>query len=111
MPAKAPGPADEVTGAVPVTAVAEAAASDGGPGPGPARPAAWVASGPIQRAVPEGRGVADAGFSGRLATFQDPSLTGTRSHRVLERSSARFALGGATPSSRPVPGLEPPSRT
>ncbi|MGI5519182.1 hypothetical protein [Streptomyces sp. CA-106131] len=47
--------------------------------------AAWPALPPIQRAVAGGTsGVADPGFGGRLATWQNPSFTGTLSHAVLD---------------------------
>ncbi|MCZ0997144.1 hypothetical protein O1M63_01970 [Streptomyces mirabilis] len=48
------------------------------------RPAAWPALPPIQRATDRPGSVADAGFGGRLTTWQNPSFTGTLSHAVLD---------------------------
>ncbi|MER7187444.1 hypothetical protein ABT404_49655, partial [Streptomyces hyaluromycini] len=57
--------------------------------------AAWSGLPPIQRALGTGGPVADAGFGGRLPTWQNPSFTATRSHAVLDgESSARLAGGG-----------------
>ncbi|MZE48270.1 hypothetical protein GTY49_36125, partial [Streptomyces sp. SID5477] len=60
---------------------------------------------PIQRATGAARtGVADAGFGGRLPTWQNPSFTGAPSPAVLNPASGDSLLSGAfgTPA-RPTP--------
>ncbi|MZE68493.1 hypothetical protein GTW93_05815, partial [Streptomyces sp. SID5789] len=56
--------------------------------------------------------MADAGFGGRLPTWQNPSFTGAPSPAVLDPSSGDGMLSGAvgTPS-RPAAGLEHPARS
>ncbi|MBX9367055.1 hypothetical protein, partial [Streptomyces sp. WAC04114] len=77
---------------------------------GPAVTASWSGLPPIRRALASGQGsgVADAGFGGRLPTWQNPSFMGMTSHAVLDgRSSAVLGDAPRRPTSgRPVSGLE-----
>ncbi len=71
--------------------------------------ASWSGLPPIRRALASGRqsGVADAGFGGRLPTWQNPSFMVMASHAVLDGQSS--ALLGDAPhptSGRPVSGLK-----
>ncbi|MGP4052307.1 hypothetical protein, partial [Streptomyces sp. 2A115] len=74
----------------------------------------WPGLPPIQRSVADGRaaGVADAGFSGRLPTWQNPSFLGTPSGiGVLDASPGSLLSGALTNSARPGTGLERPVDT
>ncbi|MFE1991635.1 hypothetical protein ACFW6W_09000, partial [Streptomyces parvulus] len=80
--------------------------------------AAWTGLPPIQRATGAARaGVADAGFGGRLPTWQNPSFTGAPSPAVLNPAAGDSLLSGAFDSSasrnapaRPVQGTAPVQR-
>ncbi|MDX3283863.1 hypothetical protein PV435_47605, partial [Streptomyces scabiei] len=64
------------------------------------------------RRTVEGRAtVADAGFSGRLSSWQNPSFTGTLTHAVLPGAPGGLVRDVLTTSATPVAGLELPSRT
>ncbi|NGO73757.1 hypothetical protein G5C65_36670, partial [Streptomyces sp. SB3404] len=114
-----PGPAAdtaaepaETTGA-PADGAGGAGGADGAP---PAatrttgRTTAWTGLPPIQRSTSGSRApVADAGFGGRLPTWQDPSFVGAPS-LVGVRNTAPGGLLQEAPSApaRPVTGLEHP---
>ncbi|MBK3637888.1 hypothetical protein JHN52_34370, partial [Streptomyces sp. MBT97] len=84
---------------------ASAAVGDGGAAPRVVA-AAWPTLPPIQRAAHRGpSGVADAGFGGRLATWQNPSFTGTGFRAVLDA-----APGGSMSSLRAAPAAAEPER-
>ncbi|MFC9059938.1 hypothetical protein ACFTXB_18055, partial [Streptomyces sp. NPDC057074] len=85
----------------------------------PTAVAAWAGLPPIQRATGAARaGVADAGFGGRLPTWQNPSFTGAPSPAVLNPAAGDSLLSGAFDSSRhdaaarpaPVVGTAPVQR-
>ncbi|GDY71744.1 hypothetical protein SAV31267_012290 [Streptomyces avermitilis] len=73
------------------------------------RAAAWPSLPPIQRATAGSGSVADAGFGGRLTTWQNPSFTGTLSHAVLDGAPGGLVKGVLAPTARPASGLELPS--
>lgn len=73
------------------------------------RPAAWPALPPIQRATDRPGSVADAGFGGRLTTWQNPSFTGTLSHAVLDGAPGGLVKGVLAAPVGPASGLELPS--
>ncbi len=73
--------------------------------------AGWAGLAPMQRAAVRQPGVADAGFGGRLSTWQNPSFTGTLSHAVLDGAPGGLVKDVLTTSAKPVPGLELPSHT
>lgn len=100
----APSPAAD-TAAPTTTGGGGAPVSDAGAAPRVVA-AAWPTLPPIQRAA-AGRtsGVADAGFGGRLATWQNPSFTGTGFHAVLDA-----APGGLMSSLRTAPPVAEPER-
>ncbi|MDU0302976.1 hypothetical protein NUG23_21640, partial [Streptomyces sp. PAL114] len=76
----------------------------------PARTAAWPGLPPIQRATARPSWpVADAGFGGRLSTWQNPAFAGTLSHAVLDGAPGGLVEGVLTASARPSPGLELPA--
>lgn len=85
--------------------------SDTGPGAAVAVTAGWAGLAPMQRAAVRQPGVADAGFGGRLSTWQNPSFTGTLSHAVLDGAPGGLVKDVLTTSAKPVPGLELPSHT
>lgn len=91
-----------------------AAPTDGGRTPAarqaPVRTAAWPALPPIQRATSRPSWpVADAGFGGRLSTWQNPTFAGTLSHAVLDGAPGGLVEGVLTASARPSEGLELPT--
>ncbi|MET9109841.1 hypothetical protein ABZX29_25135, partial [Streptomyces zhihengii] len=70
-------------------------------GPAPVVVAAWSGLPPIQRATADGpTGVADAGFGGRLPTWQNPSFSRAPSPAVLDPAAGLLpgALAGASGS-------------
>ncbi|MFE2473505.1 hypothetical protein [Streptomyces mirabilis] len=73
------------------------------------RPAAWPALPPIQRATDRPGAVADAGFGGRLTTWQNPSFTGTLAHAVLDGAPGGLVKGLLAAPVGPASGLELPS--
>lgn len=76
----------------------------------PVRTAAWPALPPIQRATSRPSWpVADAGFGGRLSTWQNPTFAGTLSHAVLDGAPGGLVEGVLTASARPSEGLELPT--
>ncbi|MGW7283553.1 hypothetical protein ACWGIV_35905, partial [Streptomyces sp. NPDC054844] len=83
-----------------------------GPAPAPVAVAAWTGLPPIQRATGNARtGVADAGFGGRLPTWQNPSFTGAPSPAVLNPAAGSGMLSGAFgESAQPVAGPGRPVR-
>ncbi|MFD9026687.1 hypothetical protein ACFVY5_19640, partial [Streptomyces parvulus] len=94
------------------------AGSGAHPPAAPTAVAAWTGLPPIQRATGAARaGVADAGFGGRLPTWQNPSFTGAPSPAVLNPAAGDSLLSGAFDSSasrnapaRPVQGTAPVQR-
>ncbi|MEV7546559.1 hypothetical protein AB0O29_28995, partial [Streptomyces sp. NPDC089915] len=79
---------------------AGAVAADGGAGPVPAAApvvlAAWTGLPPLRPATGERTpGVADAGFGGRLPTWQNPSFTRAPSPSVLDPAAGHGLLSAA----------------
>ncbi|NDZ74210.1 hypothetical protein G3I36_24885, partial [Streptomyces sp. SID10362] len=86
------------------TASTAGPASGPASGPAPVAVAAWTGLPPIQRATGAARtGVADAGFGGRLPTWQNPSFTSAPSPAVLNPAAGDSLLSGAfgTPARQP----------
>jgi hypothetical protein len=77
------------------------------------RSRAWAVSRPMSLTVADSPGVAAPGFGDALATWQNPSLSGTMSH-VVQRGApsglvvARSIAGMAAPGTLPLPSLRLP---
>lgn len=106
-PAGASAPADGTDARVSDTSAADGAGR--GAGARVVRPAAWPALPPIQRATDRPGAVADAGFGGRLTTWQNPSFTGPLSHAVLDGAPGGLVKGLLAAPVGPASGLELPS--
>ncbi|MER6908642.1 hypothetical protein ABT322_33925, partial [Streptomyces flaveolus] len=104
------GDAPSTAGTPSTASPAEVPATAGVPAP-PVAVAAWTALPPIQRSTGGRRpGVADAGFGGRLPTWQNPSFSGAPSPAVLDPAAGHGLLSGAF--AEPArPGAESGPRT